>query len=81
MEELELNSIVGIKARMAASGITQERLAIAMKLERSSINRYLRGVRPMPKGFEERVHSTMDVLEKAEKAAEEARQRVLAGEE
>ena len=34
--------------------------------------------RPIPEGFEERVHATLDRLEAAEAAAEEARQKVLA---
>ncbi len=32
----------------------------------------------MPEGFEERVHATLDRLEAAERAAQEARERVLA---
>ena len=39
---------------------------------------YLRGRRPMPEGFEARVHATLDRLEAAERAAAETRKRVLA---
>ena len=35
----------------------------------------------MPEGFEDKVRRTLDRLEAAERAAEEARQRVLAGDE
>ena len=49
-----------IKARLAYLGITQEKLALAMGLERSAITRYLREVRPWPKGMEQRIHATLD---------------------
>ena len=67
-----------IRGRMAAIRVTQQELAIAMGYERSAITRYLTGVRPMPEGFEARMHATLDLLERAEYAAAEARARVLA---
>ncbi len=69
-----------IRGRMAAIGVTQQEVAIAMGLERSAITRYLTGVRPMPAGFEERVCAALDRLERAERAAQEARATVLAEE-
>ena len=69
-----------IRGRMAQIGITQQALALAMGYERSAITRYLTGVRPMPEGFEERVMATLNLLGEAEKAAQEARERVLAEE-
>ena len=67
-----------IRARMAILGISQERFALAMGYERSAISRYLSGTRPMPEGFKERVTAALDLLEVAERAAAEARERVLA---
>ena len=74
-----LDSPSRIRGRLAQIGITQQALALAMGYERSAITRYLTGVRPMPEGFEERVHAALDRLEAAEKAAQEAREKVLAG--
>ena len=71
-------NIPAIKARLAYLGITQERLALVMGLERSALTRYLREVRPMPQGMEARIHAALDRLEAAERAADAARQRVLA---
>lgn len=71
------NPIIAIKSRMAAFGISQERLAISIGMERSALNRYLRGVRTFPQGFEARIHQALDVLEAAERAADEAREQVL----
>ena len=42
------------------------------------LNAILRGRREAPEGFEARVHAALDRLEAAERAAEEARERVLA---
>ena len=50
-----------------------------MGIEPTLFSRILRGIRPMPEGFEERVHAALDRLEAAEKAAQEAREKVLAG--
>ena len=78
MQTAKMIGIPAIKARIAYIGITQERLAITMGLERSSLTRYLRAVRPMPEGFEARVMEALDLLERAEAAARDARERVLA---
>ncbi len=82
--------ISGIRGRMAQIGVTQQELALSMGYERSAITRYLTGVRPMPEGMEARIHATLDGLEeekrvaaeaveklRAERAAQEARERVL----
>ena len=66
--------------RLGALGIPQERIALELGIDRSLLSRYLRGLRKPPEGFEARVHRTLDRLEAAERAAEEARERVLAGE-
>ena len=67
------------RGRIALLGIPQERVALEMGIDRSLFSRYLRGLRKPPEGFEARVNATLDRLEAAEKAATEARERVLAG--
>ncbi len=49
-----------------------------MGIDRSLFSRYLRGLRKPPEDFEARLNATLDKLEAAEKAADEARERVLA---
>ena len=70
-----------LKTRIIQMGITQERVAVAIGIDPSLLGRYLRGIRPMPANFEARVHAALDRLERAERAAAEARARVLAEEE
>ena len=65
---------------LAALGIPQERVALELGIDRSLLSRYLRGLRKPPEDFEARLNATLDKLEAAEKAAQEARERVLAGE-
>ena len=75
-------TITRIRGRIAEVGCRQADIAQAIGINETLLNTYLRGRRPMPEGFEERVHATLDRLEAAEQAAEEARERVLAeGEE
>ena len=50
-----------------------------MGIDRSLLSRYLRGLRKPPEDFEARLNATLDRLEAAERAATEARERVLAG--
>ena len=66
--------------RIAEIGVVQADVAVHLGIHPTLLNAMLRGRRPMPEGFEERVNATLDRLEAAEKAAQEARARVLAGE-
>ena len=75
------SDIPSIRARIAYLDLTREQVALAMGMERSSLSRYLNGTRPMPEGMEARIHAALDKLERAERAAQEARERVLAEEE
>ena len=68
-----------LRSKILRLDITQERVALAAGYEPSRFSRILNGLRPAPEGFEERVHATLDRLEAAERAAEEARRRVLDG--
>ena len=72
------NIHVRIKGRIFRAGVTQEQIAQAMGIEPTLFSRILRGLRPMPEGFEQRIHATLDRLEAAEKAAQNARERALA---
>ena len=69
--------IARIRGRIAEVGCRQADIAQAIGINETLLNTYLRGRRPMPEGFEERVHTALDRLEAAEQAAEEARARVL----
>ena len=71
----------GIRTRIFQLGISQERVARAAGYDPSLFSRILNGLRRTPEEFEERIHATLDRLEAAERAADEARQRVLAGDE
>lgn len=65
---------------MARLGIIQERLAKEVGINQSLLSRILSGLRPTPPGFEVKVAAALDRLEAAEKAAQEAREKVLSGE-
>ena len=67
-----------IRGRMAAIGVTQQQVAIAMGLERSAITRYLTGVRPMPEGMEARINAALDTLEEEQRVAAEAVEQLRA---
>ena len=69
-----------LRGRMAESGITQQDLADALGINATLLNHILKGRRQPPSDFEARVNATLDRLEAAERAATEARERVLAGE-
>ena len=69
-----------IRIRIFQLGLTQERVARAAGYDVTLFSRILRGLRRKPEDFEARVNATLDRLEAAERAADEARARVLAGE-
>ncbi len=71
--------IIHIKTRMTRLSLSQERLARIIGMHPSLLTRYFRGDRPSPVGFKARINAALDKLEAAEKAASEARERVLAG--
>ena len=80
-----------IRQRLSVLHISQWELANALGVSQGSLSQWLRGVAPMPEGMEARIHAALDALEeekrvaaeaveklRAERAAEEARERVLA---
>ena len=68
-----------IRGRIAEVGITQHDLADAIGIHATLLNHILKGRRPPPADFFERVNAALDRLEAAKKAANEAWERVLAG--
>ena len=75
---LTTNRFNRIHGRIAEIGLRQADLAAHMGIHETLLNAILRGRRPMPAGMEERIHAALDLLERAERAAQEARERVLA---
>ena len=72
---------VKIKSELFRRGIHQRQVAQMMNIEASVFSRIMRGVRPMPEGMEARIYAALDRLEAAERAADEARRRVLDGDD
>ncbi len=72
------SEIAGIRAELARSGVTQARLARLAGCHPSHLNRVLRGHCPPSAGFLDSLRRTIDLCARAEEAAEEARERVLA---
>ena len=63
--------------RMAEIGVTQQDVADALGLNATLLNHILKGRRTPPADFARRVTAALDRLEKAERAADTARQKVL----
>ena len=73
--------IRALRGRIAESQIKRRDIARVLCLSESALSMYLRGLRPMPKGMEEQILEALDLLERAECAAQEARERVLSEED
>ena len=67
-----------VRARIARIGIAHADVAAHLELHPTALSAILRGRRQPPAGFEARLTAALDLLEEAEKAASEARARVLA---
>ena len=67
-----------IKGRIAEAGVRRRDVAHAIGYSESMFSLILQGDRTMPLDFDFRVRAAIDRLETAEKAAQEARERVLA---
>ena len=66
-----------IKGRIAEAGVRRRDVAHAIGYSESMFSLILQGDRTMPLDFDSRVRAAIDRLETAEKAAQEARERVL----
>ena len=67
-----------IKGRIAEAGVRRRDVAHAIGYSESMFSLILQGDRTMPLDFDSRVRAAIDRLETADKAAAEARERVLA---
>ena len=67
-----------IKGRIAEAGVRRRDVAHAIGYSESMFSLILQGDRTLPLDFDSRVRAAIDRLETAEKAAQEARERVLA---
>ncbi len=72
-----MTPLAEIKLRIFQLDIRQEQVAEAAGYEATLFSRYLKGRRPPPPGFFEKVNAALDRLERAEKAAQEAKEKVL----
>ena len=70
--------VARLRGRIAEVGVKHHVVAGAMGMHYTQLSRILNERQAMPEGFEERMHSALDRLEAAERAAAAARARVLA---
>lgn len=68
-----------LKIELARRGLTQAPVAGALGVSATTFSSYIQGYRPLPVGFRKRFHAALDLVERAEAAADEARRKVLAG--
>ena len=66
-----------IRGRIAEVGVRKADLARELGIDASAFSAVLNGRRTRPADFARRVTAALDRLEKAERAADKARQRVL----
>ncbi len=69
-----------VRVRLTAIGVPQHALAKGLGVSQATLSLWLNGYRRLPEGFEERAAAALDLLEQAERAATEARAKVLTGE-
>ena len=83
---------IEIRQRLTALRVSQWILANTLSVGQGTLNQWLNGIRPMPEGIEARIHAALDEIAeekrvaaeavaklRAERAAQEARERGLAG--
>ena len=71
--------LASIRARIAELGVRHAAVAHELGIHPTLLSTILNGHRTPPADFERRVTAALDRLERAERAAEQARQRVLGG--
>ena len=72
-----MQNMTRLRGRLAELGVTQQDLADHLGINPTLLNHILKGRRPPPPDFFEKVNVALDRLERAEKAAQEAKERVL----
>ena len=68
-----------LKVELARRGLNQAPVAEVLGLSAAMFRSYVQGRRPLPAGFRTRFDAALDLVERAEAAADEARRQVLAG--
>ncbi len=68
-----------LKVELARRGLTQAPVAELLGVSPTTFRCYILGYRPLPPGFRKRFDAALDLVERAEQAADEARRKVLAG--
>ncbi len=68
-----------LKVELARRGLTQAPVAELLGVSPTTFRCYILGYRPLPPGFRKRFAAALDLVERAEQAADEARRKVLAG--
>ncbi len=74
-----IHIVLRLRARIARLGVRHVDVAKHLGIHPTLLSAILNEHRQPPPDFEAKVNATLDRLEKAEKAAAEARERVLAG--
>ena len=67
-----------VQRRITRLKTTQKKLADRLGICQASLSGYINEAYPWPPGLEERAKAELDILEAAERAAQEARELVLA---
>ena len=67
-----------VRSRLAALGVSQHALARALGVSQATLSLWLNGYRQPPPGFEAAAMAELDLMERAERAAAEARAEALA---
>ena len=75
---MAVSDIKKLRGRIAEAGLKRHDLASLLGYSESMLSLYLTGRRPAPPDFEARVYGAIERLERADKAAQAERERVLA---
>ena len=68
-----------IRVRLVRLGLSERKFATLLGISQPTLNARLNGYRRVPAGFEAQCVEALDVWEEAERAAAEARAKVLEG--
>ena len=79
MESPLVTCLHAIRVRLMRLGLSERKFATLLGISQPTLNARLNGYRRVPAGFEAQCAEALDVWEQAERAATEAREKVLAG--
>ena len=72
-----MQNMTRLRGRLAELGVTQQDLADHLGINPTLLNHILKGRRPPSTNFIERANAALDRLERAEQAAQAAKEKVL----